>query len=64
MLTLERKALKKGATKEAFEAVLEELRTAFMEEPFKALNEKSLKGKESLNLKKSLTQIQLLVIYI
>ena len=64
MLRLEQKALKEVATKEAFEAILEELTTAFMEEPFKTLNEKSLKGKESLNLKKSLTQIQLLVIYV
>ena len=64
MFTLEQKALKKAATKEAFEAILEELKTGFMEEPFKTLNEKSLKGKESLNLKKSLTQVQLLVIYV
>ena len=40
MLTLERRALKKAATKEAFEAILEELKTAFMEKPFKTLNEK------------------------
>ena len=45
MLRLEQKALKEVATKEAFEAILEELTTAFMEEPFKTLNEKSLKGK-------------------
>ena len=64
MFTLEQKALQKAATKEAFEAILEELKTGFMEEPFKTLNEKSLKGKESLNLKKSLTQVQLLVIYV
>ena len=50
MLALEWKALKKVATKEVFEAILEELKTTFMEEPFKTLNEKSLKGKESLNL--------------
>ena len=31
-----------------FEAILEELKTALVEEPFKTLNEKSLKGKESL----------------
>ena len=50
MLILERKAVKKVATKEVFEAITEELKTAFIEEPFKTLNEKSLKGKESLNL--------------
>ena len=50
MLTLEQKALKKAATKEVFEAILEELKTAFMEKPFKSLNEKSLIGKESLSL--------------
>ena len=50
MLTLEQKALKKAATEEIFEAILEELETAFMEEPFKNLSKQSLKGKESLNL--------------
>ena len=50
MLILERKAVKKVTTKEVFEAITEELKTAFIEEPFKTLNEKSLKGKESLNL--------------
>ena len=64
MLILERTALKKAATKEVFEAIIEELKTAFMEEAFKTLNETSLKGKKSLNHKKSLTQIQLLVIYV
>ena len=39
------KDIKKPATKEVFEAILEELKTAFMEEPFKTLNETSLKGK-------------------
>ena len=38
MLTLEQKTLKKAATEEIFEAILEELETAFMEEPFKTLN--------------------------
>ena len=46
MLILERKALKKVAAKEVFEAILEELKTDFMEELFKTLSEKSLKGKE------------------
>ena len=46
MLVLERKAFKKAATKKVFEAILEELKTDFMEEPFKTLNENSLKGKE------------------
>ena len=50
MLTLEWKTLKKAATKEVFEVILEELKTAFMEETFKTLSKKSLKGKESLNL--------------
>ena len=50
MLTLEQKALKKDVTQEVFEAILEELKTVFMEEPFKSLNEKSLISKESLNL--------------
>ena len=50
MLTLEQKALKKDVTKEVFEVILEELKTVFMEEPFKSLNEKSLISKESLNL--------------
>ena len=47
MITFERKAFNKAATK-VFEAILEEWKTAFMEESFKTLN-KSLKGKESLN---------------
>ena len=50
MLTLEQKALKKDVTKEVFEVILEELKTVFMEESFKSLNEKSLISKESLNL--------------
>ena len=50
MLTLERKVLKKAATKEVFEAILEELKTTSMEEPFKTLKGKLLKGKESLKL--------------
>ena len=50
MLTLEQKALKKDVTKGVFEVILEELKTVFMEEPFKSLNEKSLISKESLNL--------------
>ena len=50
MLTLERKVLKKAATKEVFEAILEELKTTSMEEPFKILKGKLLKGKESLKL--------------
>ena len=50
MLILERKAVKKVATKEVFEAITEELKTTFIEEPSKTLNEKSLKDKESLNL--------------
>ena len=50
MLTLERVIKKKGVTKEVFEAILGELKTAFMEKPFKSLNEKSLKGKGLLNL--------------
>ena len=36
-----------AATKEVFETTLEEVKTGFMEEPFKTLNGKSLKGKES-----------------
>ena len=48
MLTLERKALIKAVTKE--DAILEELKTAFMGEQFKTLKEKSLKGKKSFNL--------------
>ena len=35
-----------------------------MVESLEALNEKSLKGKESLNLKKSLSQTELPVIYV
>ena len=50
MVTLERKALKKAATKEVFEIILEDLKTVFMEERFKTLNENLLKGKESVNL--------------
>ena len=46
MLVLERKAFKKAATKEVFQAILEELETDFMEEQFKTLNENSLKCKE------------------
>ena len=46
MLIFERKALKNAATKEVFEAILEELKTDFMEETFKTLNKNSLKGKE------------------
>ena len=49
MITFERKAFNKAATK-VFEVILEEWKTAFMEESFKTLNKKSLKGKESLNL--------------
>ena len=49
MITFEQKAFNKAAAK-VFEAILEEWKTAFMEESFKTLNEKSLKGKESLNL--------------
>ena len=44
------KAINSATSKEVFEAILEELKTAFMEELFKSLNEKSLKCKESLNL--------------
>ena len=51
LLTLERKILKRAATKEVFDAILKQLKTAFMEESFKTLNEKSLQCKESLNLK-------------
>ena len=50
MLALERKAFKKAATKEVFEAILKELKITFMEEHFKFLNDKVLEGKMSFNL--------------
>ena len=50
MLTSKRKAFKKAATKDIFAAVLDELKITFMEEPFKSLNDKVLKGKESINM--------------